>query len=85
MSGMLQSFIGTFDVVGLRSLRSEDDVVESDVWPSSRCVPAGIVPFWAIIDTTELPTIQQALMLGNRGHAWEILVQQAKCFGRLCG
>lgn len=82
---MLQSFVGTFDAVGLRTLKSEDEAVDTDGFPSVRFVPEGLVPFWAILDSTELPTIQKALLSGERDRAWELLVQQAKCFGRLCG
>lgn len=85
MSGMLQAFIGTFDAQGLRTLKSEDDSVESNVGPTVHAVPAGSVAFWAILDSAELPTIQWALMAGNRSRAWELLVQQAKCVGRMCG
>jgi hypothetical protein len=80
---MLQSFIGTFDVAGLRTLKSEDEAVESESWPIA--YPVGSVPFWAILDNSELLPIHQALLTGNRSRAWELLVQQAKCFGRLCG
>jgi hypothetical protein len=77
---MLQSFIGTFDAAGLRSLRNEDDT-----HGVTGLSIAGSVPFWAILDTEELPSIQRALMLGYRGTALELLVQQAKSLGRLDG
>jgi hypothetical protein len=80
---MLQSFIGTFDAVGLRSLQREDDAGEADQRPLAPI--NGTVPFWAILDTGELPTIHQALVLGHRSRAWELLAEQAKCLGRLCG
>ena len=77
---MLQSFIGTFDIAGLRTLRSEDDTCGE-----TRLSSTEAVPFWAILDTDELPSIQRALMLGYRGTALELLVQQAKSLGRLHG
>lgn len=78
---MLQSFVGTFDAVGLRTLQTEgDSIVPGQLIPCS----AGSVPFWAILDTAVLPPIQHALSLGYRSTAWEILAQQATCLGRLC-
>ena len=82
MSRMLRSFVGTFDAVGLRTLKSEDEVVESQSYPIA--YPPGSVPFWAILEISELPSIHQALMQGSPDRAWELLVHQAKCIGRWC-
>lgn len=76
---MLQSFVGTFDAVGLRSLRCE---LEFGVSPRPLAT-AGSVSFWAILDTAELPQIEQAFLLGYRGTALELLAEHAKSLGRL--
>lgn len=77
---MLQSFVGTFDSDGLRSLQPEtEERVPSD------CTSGGPVGFWAIIDTSELPAIEQAILSGSRAKALGILVQQARSVGRLHG
>jgi len=75
---MLQSFIGTFDTAGLRSLKTEDSAPA----PLAGCFP---LPgqFWAVLDTDELPSIRRAMMLGQRGTALDLLLQQAKCFGSI--
>lgn len=75
---MLQSFVGTFDAAGLRSLRAEEDGTAP---PENR---EATVPFWAIIDTVELPPIEAALTLGCRSIAFELLAGRAKAFGPLC-
>ena len=73
---MLQSFIGTFDAAGLRTLRSEE--AES----SGKSIQSSGVPFWAILDSKELPSIQNALLLGHRCTAFELLARGAKSLGR---
>lgn len=75
---MLQSFIGTLDAAGIRTLRSEDEttVVVRRVHG---------VPFWAVLDSSELPSIHAALIRGQRGTALELLLSQARDFGRLAG
>lgn len=75
---MLLSFIGTCDGTGLRSLRSEDD----STTPRHR---AGETTFWAVLDDEVLPLIHQALLLGRRGTALEVLVDRAQSLGRLHG
>lgn len=76
---MLQSFIGTIDTTGLRSLRNEE-YVESVVTLED----PDVVRFWAILDTNQLPQIRRALLMGHRGAALNLVEQQAKSLGRLC-
>lgn len=75
---MLQSFVGTIDTFGLRSLRGED---------ASASVPhrnfGDAVPFWAILDSQELPRIVEALTHGKRGAALLLLEERAHSLGRL--
>ena len=71
---MLKSFIGTFDATGLRSLKSEEDSLGG-------AAPHDSLRFWAVLDSTELPSIETALMLGHRRTAFELLAQSAKSLG----
>ena len=73
---MLQSFVGTFNAAGLRTLRNED---ASDMRVIHNAT--GSVSFWAILDSDELPAIQHAITLGDRGAALQMLVQAAKSLG----
>ena len=77
---MLESFIGTFDSTGLRSLTTEET-------PSAarRSHHEQVVEFWAVLDTSELPLIQKAFLLGQRGAALDLIAQQAKSLGRIYG
>ena len=75
---MLQSFRGTFDSAGLRSFVSEE---ASGVARRSR--REHVVEFWAVLDTDELPLIQRAFLLGQRGTALELIGMQAKSLGRI--
>ena len=75
---MLQSFIGTIDTRGLRSFRSED---ASALGPCRMFGDA--VPFWAILDSQELPQIVEALTHGRRGAALLMLEERAHSLGRL--
>ena len=72
---MLQSFIGTLDAAGLRSLRTEDDALPAPLSDSE------FVPFWVILDSSELPSIERALVLGQRQTALQLLVAVAKSLG----
>lgn len=76
MIGMLQSFIGTCDVTGLKSLRSEDDS-----WSGLPRHCAGETTIWAVINDEDLLAIHQALLLGCRGTALELLVEKARSVG----
>ena len=76
---MLQSYIGTIDMSGLRSLRTEEC--------GESVAPLGdptVVSFWAILDTDQLPEICRALVMGHRGAALSLVTQQAKSLGRIC-
>ena len=75
---MLQSFIGTYDQAGLRSLRDEDEFTVA-----SHLDVSGPVSFWAILDSDELPGIQHALTLGHRVTALQLLITTAKSLGPL--
>ena len=75
---MLQSFIGTFDSAGLRSLRTEEAATHRQTTADSASIR-----FWAILDSDELPSIHGALRLGRRDQALELLTQRAKSLGRL--
>ena len=75
---MLQSFRGTFDQTGLRALRREDG---ADASLKGDAQAPGIIPFWVILDSSELPRIYQAISLGARDVALEILFQCAKSAG----
>ncbi|MCA9195989.1 MAG: hypothetical protein KDA87_00565 [Planctomycetales bacterium] len=69
---MLQSFRGIIDQVGLCSFREESE--------RPRCCPlsANLAEFWAVVDTTHLPTICDAVRRGDRRAAlsllWELSV-----------
>lgn len=81
-NGMLHSFIGTLDATGIRTFRSEDDSLMNG--DRRRPVTQGI-RFWAVLDSSELPEIHEALIHGQRRRAFEILVRQARAFGRMAG
>lgn len=79
---MLHSFIGTLDATGIRTFRSEDDSLMNG--DRRRPVTHGI-RFWAVLDSSALPAVHAALMRGQRGTALEILMRQAREFGRMAG
>lgn len=74
---MWQSYIGTWDDTGIRSLRREEGAATG--------VPreSGGVPFWAVLDSDHVLGIHAALIRGQRGTALQLLLQQAREFGRL--
>lgn len=74
---MLQSFFGTFDRSGLRSLRVDDDLCPPILFPK-----ATTASFWAILDSDELPIIHRAVIVGHRGEALQMLAERAVCIGR---
>ena len=78
MNQMLQSFIVTCDSVGLCSLKAEEFASTL----RDEC-DESLVRFWAILDTSELPSIHHALMQGNRGTAMELIALQALSLGRV--
>ena len=74
---MLQSFLGTFDRSGLRSLRIED---ESQ--PALVVVKRNTSSFWAVLDSQELPKIYRAVVVGRRAEALRLLAEHAVSIGR---
>ena len=72
---MLQSFVGTFDTGGLQTFRVEDDF-----HPRVPINESGY-PFWAVLDSSELPAIARALVLGQRQMALQLLFAMAKSLG----
>jgi hypothetical protein len=72
---MLQSFVETIDTGGLQSSRVEDDSV-----PRVPLHESGN-PFWAVLDSSELPAIARALVLGQRQMALQLLFAIAKSLG----
>lgn len=75
---MLQSYIGTFDSDGLRSLWTEEHCEHARRQRDGR-----VVEFWAVIDSEELHPIRRAMILGDRGTALELIGQQAISLGRI--
>ena len=74
---MLQSFVGTIDVQGLRSLRPEPD---HDMWmKSSNESVAGTI--WAVLDSADLMTVQVALRTGQKRRALQLLSESARSIG----
>lgn len=73
---MLDSFIGTFDEYGLRTLETEGG--------KRHCSLIGDRPkFWAVIDRAELAPIKLAMAAGDTRSALKLIVQQARDFGRI--
>ena len=57
---MLQSFRGTVDGGGIRSLYLEADV------PARPQLGSSVAEFWAVLDAKELPVIREAVRAGDR-------------------
>ena len=73
---MLDSFIGTFDEHGLRSLEIEGC--------NRAYSPKGDNPkFWAVTDCSVLTNIKLAMASGDARSALKIIVQQARDIGRI--
>lgn len=73
---MLDSYIGTFDHHGLRSLKSENDVP-----PAILARQPG--QFWAVLDRSLVPSINQAIAKGDSISAMQIVLQQAREIGSI--
>jgi hypothetical protein len=77
---MLDSFIGTFDQQGLRSLKSE-------VTPTRSFIERTPGQFWAILDSSVVPSINQAIALrsskSDSCEALQIILQQARDIGSI--
>ena len=74
---MLQSFRGTFDSVGIRTLRFETDDERSGTLGS------GLVEFWAVVDAEYVRQIRLALALGDRIGATRLLADTAASIGSI--
>lgn len=64
---MFQAFTGTYDSIGVRSLRVEDECV------STAGDSAGLAHFWAVIDSNDMPSIVRAIELGERRRALKLI------------
>ena len=74
---MLDSFVGTYDWAGLRTLKRE---LGSD---SNRFGDRTSNEFWAIIDDDELVEIETAVLMGQRKSALELIFTRAQSLGRI--
>ena len=74
---MLDSFIGTFDQHGLRTLRSETN--QSPAFVERRRQGR----FWAVLDSSLVPTINRAIAAGDSRTALQIVLQQARDIGTI--
>ena len=74
---MLQSFRGTVDVGGIRSLYVE---TESPVRPR---VATSVGEFWAVLDAKELPVIREAVRAGDRRTALSLLCERSAFIGSI--
>lgn len=72
---MLQSFRGTIDVGGIRSLHVETDNPTCSV---NRCNTA---EFWAVIDRKEIPVIRAAVQAGERRTALSLICERSVSIG----
>ena len=73
---MLDSYIGTFDHDGLRSLKTELD-------QANLIFEKRIGHFWAVLDRSHVPTINQAIAKGDSRTALQFVLQQARDFGAI--
>lgn len=73
---MLESFVGTIDERGLRTLTPEPD----ESWKPQETVDR-VAAFWAVVDSAKLPEICEALRNGERQRAWQLLSASARSLG----
>lgn len=74
---MLQSFVGTIDERGLRTLTPEPEgghVFGCDLESRRHA-------FWAVVDSSNLREIHEALLHGQRRQALQLLVNYARSIG----
>ncbi len=72
---MLQSFRGTIDEYGLRSLRIEENaIVRYEGEPTIR-------EFWAVLDSDDLRTIRAAFLAGDRRAALSLVCERSQSIG----
>ncbi len=74
---MLQSFRGTIDVNGIRSLRLERD---DDVMCPAE---SAVAEFWVVLNHAELPTIRATIQAGDRIRAMSLLCERAVSLGSI--
>lgn len=74
---MIQAFTGTFDSLGIRSLRPE----------SEQTVPSfqefGVARFWAVLESNDLEAIRLALAAGERTRALKLISDFALSIGTI--
>ncbi|MEZ6103887.1 MAG: hypothetical protein R3E01_33490 [Pirellulaceae bacterium] len=75
---MLQSFRGTVDVGGIRSLYLEADVPARPQLGSSL-----VAEFWAVLDAKELPVIREAVRVGDRRTALSLICERSAFIGSI--
>ena len=74
---MLQSFRGTVDVGGIRSLYLEVDV------PARPQLGSSVAEFWAVLDAKELPVIREAVRVGDRRTALSLICERSAFIGSI--
>ncbi len=74
---MLQSFRGTIDVGGIRSLHLETDAL---VRPQTG---KSVAEFWAVLDAKELPVIREAVRAGHRRTALSLICERSAFIGSI--
>lgn len=74
---MLDSFIGTIDQRGLRSFKSETNQAATFVERRRQG------RFWAVLDRSFVPSINQAIAKGDSRTALQIVLQQARDIGSI--
>jgi len=75
---MLQSFRGTIDNGGIRSL-----YVEPDVPVRSQIGAPSVGEFWAVLDAKELPVIREAVRAGDRRTALSLICERSAFIGSI--
>ena len=74
---MIQSFTGTFDTSGIRSLRVEADD------DSRGSTPITLARFWVVLDTRDMPMIRQAMSAGDRIGALKLISNHSLSMGTI--
>ena len=74
---MIQSFTGTFDTSGIRSLRVEAD--DDSRGPT----PITSARFWAVLDTRDVPLIRRAMTAGDRIGALKLISDHSLSMGTI--
>ena len=74
---MLDSFIGTFDQRGLRTLKSETNQTRAFVERRRHG------RFWAVLDRSVVQSINLAIAKGDSRSALQIVLQQARDIGSI--